>query len=93
MFVFEMKGLSKAEAKNNLNTGLIDSEFKAGGTKKSRNFQKEWLKNSVCRLCFAQAKLLIFDEPFSGFDPVNANIIKDEILALRDQGATIIFNT
>ena len=38
-------------------------------------------------------KLLIFDEPFSGFDPVNANIIKDEILALKEQGSTIIFST
>ena len=38
-------------------------------------------------------KLLIFDEPFSGFDPVNANVIKDEILKLRDDGATIIFST
>lgn len=36
-------------------------------------------------------KLLILDEPFSGFDPVNANIIKDEILALKEQGSTIIF--
>jgi ABC-2 type transport system ATP-binding protein len=36
---------------------------------------------------------LIFDEPFSGFDPVNANVIKDEILALKDEGATIIFST
>jgi ABC-2 type transport system ATP-binding protein len=38
-------------------------------------------------------KRLIFDEPFSGFDPVNANIIKDEILALKENGATIIFST
>jgi ABC-2 type transport system ATP-binding protein len=38
-------------------------------------------------------KLLIFDEPFSGFDPVNANIIKDEILALQEQGSTILFST
>lgn len=38
-------------------------------------------------------KLLIFDEPFSGFDPINANLIKDEILKLRDDGATIIFST
>ena len=38
-------------------------------------------------------KLLIFDEPFSGFDPVNANIIKDEILELKKQGSTIIFST
>ena len=38
-------------------------------------------------------KLLIFDEPFSGFDPINANLIKDEILQLRNEGASIIFST
>ena len=38
-------------------------------------------------------KLLIFDEPFSGFDPINANLLKKEILQLRDEGATIIFST
>ena len=38
-------------------------------------------------------KLLIFDEPFSGFDPINANLIKDEILELRKNGATVIFST
>jgi ABC-2 type transport system ATP-binding protein len=37
--------------------------------------------------------LLIFDEPFSGFDPINANILKQEILRLRDEGATVIFST
>ena len=40
-----------------------------------------------------EPELLIFDEPFSGFDPINANLLKDEILALRDKGATIIFST
>ena len=40
-----------------------------------------------------QPKLLIFDEPFSGFDPINANLIKDEILKLREDGATVIFST
>ena len=40
-----------------------------------------------------QPKLLIFDEPFSGFDPINANLIKDEILQLRNEGATVIFST
>lgn len=38
-------------------------------------------------------KLLIFDEPFSGFDPINANLLRDEILRLKDEGATIIFST
>ena len=40
-----------------------------------------------------EPKLLIFDEPFSGFDPINANLLKSEILALRDKGTTIIFST
>ncbi len=40
-----------------------------------------------------EPKLLIFDEPFSGFDPVNAELIKNEILALKEKGATIIFST
>jgi ABC-2 type transport system ATP-binding protein len=40
-----------------------------------------------------EPKLIIFDEPFTGFDPVNANIIKNEILFLRERGATIIFST
>ena len=40
-----------------------------------------------------EPKLLIFDEPFSGFDPLNANLLKNEILNLRDKGATIIFST
>ena len=40
-----------------------------------------------------EPKLLIFDEPFSGFDPINANMIKDEIINLKDQGASIIFST
>ena len=40
-----------------------------------------------------QPKLLIFDEPFSGFDPINANLIKDQILQLRAEGATVIFST
>ena len=38
-------------------------------------------------------KLLIFDEPFSGFDPINANLLRDEILRLKDEGATVIFST
>jgi ABC-2 type transport system ATP-binding protein len=40
-----------------------------------------------------EPRLLIFDEPFSGFDPINASLLKDEILKLRDKGATVIFST
>jgi ABC-2 type transport system ATP-binding protein len=42
---------------------------------------------------YCTSQTINFDEPFSGFDPVNANTIKDEILALREDGATIIFST
>ena len=47
----------------------------------------------IARALYNKPKLLIFDEPFSGFDPINANLIKDEILQLRDEGSTIIFST
>ena len=40
-----------------------------------------------------EPELLIFDEPFSGFDPINANLLKEEILGLRDKGSTVIFST
>lgn len=40
-----------------------------------------------------EPKLLILDEPFSGFDPINANLIKNEILALKEKGTTVIFST
>ena len=40
-----------------------------------------------------EPKLLIFDEPFSGFDPINANLLKQEILELKEKGSTIIFST
>ena len=67
---------------------------------------EEWWNKSVGELSKGMAqkvqfiatvlhepKLLIFDEPFSGFDPINANLLKKEILELRDKGATIIFST
>jgi ABC-2 type transport system ATP-binding protein len=59
-------------------------------TRKSKSL-RNGTENSVCSLCIAQAKTINFDEPFSGFDPVNANTIKDE--TLREDGATIIFST
>ena len=52
-------------------------------------------RKKVSIVCAMQhkPKLLIFDEPFSGFDPINVNLLKKEILELRDKGATIIFST
>jgi len=59
--------------------------------KNSRTFQRNGPKIQFVVCVLHKPKLLIFDEPFSGFDPVNANIIKDEILELQKQGSTIIF--
>ncbi len=50
-------------------------------------------KNRAWSPTFNRPKLLIFDEPFSGFDPINAELLKNEILRLRDEGATVIFST
>ena len=50
-------------------------------------------KTEIARMLFTSPDLVLLDEPFSGFDPINANIIKDEILDLRIKGATIIFST
>jgi ABC-2 type transport system ATP-binding protein len=83
LYLAQMKGLSKAEAKKQL-----DYWFDRLGI---QGWWNQKIQFVVCVL--HKPKLLIFDEPFSGFDPVNANVIKDEILALREEGATIIFST
>jgi ABC-2 type transport system ATP-binding protein len=65
-----------------------------GGTKKIEELSKGMAqKIQFVVTVLHQPKLLIFDEPFSGFDPINANLIKDEILKLREDGATVIFST
>jgi ABC-2 type transport system ATP-binding protein len=69
---------------------LRNWKFKAGGTRKFKNFLKEWLKIQFV-VCVLHKPKLILTNLF--WDPVNANIIKDEILALREEGATIIFST
>jgi ABC-type uncharacterized transport system ATPase subunit len=55
LYLAQMKGLSKAEAKNNLNTGLIDWNSRLVEQKNPGTFKRNGSKNSVCRLCFAQA--------------------------------------
>ena len=61
--------------------------------KKWKNFPRNAAESTVYITVLHEPRLLIFDEPFTGFDPVNANIIKNEILSLREKGATIIFST
>lgn len=94
LYLAQMKGLSKAEAKKQLEYWFDRLGIQGWWNKKIQELSKGMAQKIQFVVCVLhKPKLLIFDEPFSGFDPVNANIIKEEILALRDQGATIIFST
>ena len=94
LYLAQMKGLSKAEAKKQLDYWFDRLGIQGWWNKKIQELSKGMAQKIQFVVCVLhQPKLLIFDEPFSGFDPVNANVIKDEILALKEQGATIIFST
>lgn len=94
LYLAQLKGLSKADAKKQLKYWFERLEIEGWWNKKIQELSKGMAqKIQFVVTVLHQPKLLILDEPFSGFDPVNANIIKDEILALRDQGTTVIFST
>lgn len=94
LYLAQMKGLSKVEAKKQLDYWFDKLEIKGWWNKKIQELSKGMAqKIQFVVTVLHKPKLLIFDEPFSGFDPVNANLIKDEILELRENGATIIFST
>jgi ABC-2 type transport system ATP-binding protein len=94
LYLAQMKGLTKSEAKKQLEYWFDKLEIQGWWNKKIQELSKGMAQKIQFVVCVLhKPKLLIFDEPFSGFDPVNANLIKDEILALRDQGSTIIFST
>lgn len=94
LYLAQMKGLSKTEAKKQLEYWFDKLGIQGWWNKKIQELSKGMAQKIQFVVCVLhKPKLLIFDEPFSGFDPVNANIIKDEILELRDKGATIIFST
>jgi ABC-2 type transport system ATP-binding protein len=94
LYLAQMKGLSKAEAKKQLEYWFDRLGIQGWWNKKIQELSKGMAQKIQFVVCVLhKPKLLIFDEPFSGFDPVNANVIKDEILALREEGATIIFST
>lgn len=94
LYLAQMKGLTKAEAKKQLDYWFDRLEITGWWNKKIQELSKGMAqKIQFVVTVLHKPKLLIFDEPFSGFDPVNANIIKDEILELKKQGATIIFST
>ncbi len=94
LYLAQLKGLTKAEAKKRLKHWFEKFEIENWWNKKIQELSKGMAqKIQFIVTVLHQPKLLIFDEPFSGFDPINANLIKDEILQLRDQGATVIFST
>ncbi len=94
IYLAQLKGLSKNEAKKRLKYWFDKFEIGDWWNKKVEELSKGMAqKVQFIVTVLHEPKLLIFDEPFSGFDPINANLIKDEILRLRDKGATIIFST
>ena len=94
LYLAQLKGLSYKEAKKRLNYWFEKFEIGHWWDKKIQELSKGMAqKIQFIVTVLHQPKLLIFDEPFSGFDPINANLIKDEILQLRNEGATVIFST
>lgn len=94
IFFARLKGLSRKEATCKLKLWFekfgIESWWDKNVSELSKGMAQ---KVQFIATVLHEPKLLIFDEPFSGFDPINANLLKGEILALRDKGATIIFST
>ena len=94
LYLAQLKGMSKSDAKDRLKYWFDKLEIGAWWNKKIQELSKgQAQKIQFVVTVLHRPKLLIFDEPFSGFDPINANVIKDEILQLRDEGATVIFST
>ena len=94
VYLAQLKGLSHAEAKKRLKYWFERLEIGDWWNKKIQELSKGMAqKIQFVVTVLHKPKLLIFDEPFSGFDPINANLIKDEILRLREEGATVIFST
>lgn len=94
VYLARLKGLDKATAEHRLHEWFnrleIDSWWNRRVEELSKGMQQ---KVQFVVTVLHEPKLLIFDEPFSGFDPVNADLLKREMLRLKDQGATIIFST
>lgn len=94
LFFAQLKGLSRKEAEARLKAWFERFEISSWWNKKVSELSKGMAqKVQFIVTVLHEPKLLIFDEPFSGFDPLNAQLLKDEILRLRDAGATIIFST
>jgi len=94
LYFAQLKGLPKAEAMKRLKYWFKKLDIIDWWGKKVEELSKGMQqKVQFVTTVLHEPKLLIFDEPFTGFDPLNAKIIKNEILFLRERGATIIFST
>jgi len=94
LYLAQLKGMTKQDALKALKYWFEKFEIQAWWDKKVEELSKGMAqKVQFITTILHDPKLLIFDEPFSGFDPVNTDLIKREILELRDKGATIIFST
>jgi ABC-2 type transport system ATP-binding protein len=94
LYLAQLKGLSKQDAKKQLDYWFERLEIQGWWNKKIQELSKGMAqKIQFVVTVLHKPKLLILDEPFSGFDPVNANLIKDEIIELNKQGTSVIFST
>jgi ABC-2 type transport system ATP-binding protein len=94
LYFAQLKGLSKPEAMRRIKYWFKKLDIIDWWDKKVEELSKGMQqKAQFVTTVLHEPKLLIFDEPFSGFDPVNASLIKNEILFLRERGATVIFST
>jgi ABC-2 type transport system ATP-binding protein len=94
LYLAQLKGLSKSEARSRLKYWFEKLEIGDWWNLKVQELSKGMAqKIQFIVTVIHRPKLLIFDEPFSGFDPINAALIKDRILELKEEGASIIFST
>jgi len=94
VYLAQLKGLSKSDATQKIKDWFIKFEMQSWWNKKVEDLSKGMSqKLQFVTTVLHEPKLIILDEPFSGLDPVNANLIKDEIFDLAKKGSTIIFST
>ncbi|HKK62751.1 MAG TPA: ATP-binding cassette domain-containing protein [Bacteroidales bacterium] len=94
LYLAQLKGLSYSDARKKLISWFKKFEIDAWWDKKVEELSKGMAqKVQFIITVLHEPELLIFDEPFSGFDPINVNILKKEILQMKENGATIIFST
>ena len=94
LYLAKLKGLSAAEAKSRAKEWFVRLEMESFWEKKVEDLSKGMAqKVQFVTTVLHKPELLIFDEPFTGFDPINTNLIKKEIKRLNKEGATVIFST